>query len=315
MSDDKELSELCDAFFKKLFARIGEDPNRAGLIKTPARVLSALHELTSGYSTTTDAFFNNALFDCENDDVVFAKKIPFYSLCEHHLLPFFGTITIAYKPNGKVIGLSKIYRIIEMFSHRLQIQETLTKQIAEEIERLTGALGVVVFVEAKHLCVAMRGAKRDNSSIETIYKSGIFKQDNSLLTNTLRSMNSTNAKVSEEQAFMQIEGINLPAFIGVNNDEKQKIQTLLVQIIVHFKKLPDACASDNINDTICYSTLSNNIYNTFAQKHFNLIETLTKEIHNYLSSAYLNKNVTFTVSTTKYLNGEKNLSSKFVISN
>src|SRR5438552_7747141 len=148
---------------RQLLAALGENPSREGLIDTPKRVEKALRFLTSGYTADVDTVLNNALFTVDYNEMVIVRDIDFYSLCEHHLLPFFGRCHIAYIPRGKVIGLSKIPRLVEVFARRLQIQERMTNQIAETIREKIKPLGVAVVIEATHLCMAMRGVEKQNS--------------------------------------------------------------------------------------------------------------------------------------------------------
>ena len=162
---------------RQLLAELGEDPTREGLLNTPKRVEKALKFLTSGYHADVDTVMNNALFTVDYNEMVIVKDIDFYSLCEHHLLPFFGRCHIAYIPNGKVIGLSKIPRLVEVFARRLQIQERMTNQIAETIREKIAPLGVAVVVEATHLCMAMRGVEKQNSFAITSAMLGGFRTD------------------------------------------------------------------------------------------------------------------------------------------
>jgi GTP cyclohydrolase IA len=162
---------------RQLLAELGEDPSREGLLDTPKRVEKALRFLTSGYSADVDTVLNNALFTVDYNEMVIVKDIDFYSLCEHHLLPFFGRCHIAYIPNGKVIGLSKIPRLVEVYARRLQIQERMTNQIAETIKEKINPLGVAVVIEATHLCMAMRGVEKQNSFAITSAMLGGFRSD------------------------------------------------------------------------------------------------------------------------------------------
>src|SRR5215203_2250775 len=162
---------------RKLLEAVGEDPDREGLINTPRRVDQALTFLTSGYRADIDEVINGALFSVDYSEMVIVKDIDFYSLCEHHLLPFFGRCHIAYIPNGKVIGLSKIPRLVEVFARRLQIQERMTNEIAETIREKINPLGVAVVVEATHLCMAMRGVEKQNSFAITSAMLGGFRKD------------------------------------------------------------------------------------------------------------------------------------------
>jgi GTP cyclohydrolase I len=162
---------------RQLLAELGEDPSREGLLNTPRRVEQALRFLTSGYTADIDTVLNNALFTVDYNEMVIVKDIDFYSLCEHHLLPFFGRCHIAYIPNGKVIGLSKIPRLVEVYARRLQIQERMTNQIAGTIREKIAPLGVAVVIEATHLCMAMRGVEKQNSFAITSAMLGAFHND------------------------------------------------------------------------------------------------------------------------------------------
>ena len=162
---------------RDLLAKLGEDPEREGLLDTPKRIEKALAFLTSGYRADIDAVVNNALFTVDYNEMVIVKDIDFYSLCEHHLLPFFGKCHVAYIPNGKVIGLSKIPRIVDIFARRLQVQERLTNQIANTINEKIKPLGVAVVTEAAHLCMSMRGVEKQNSVAVTSAMLGGFRTD------------------------------------------------------------------------------------------------------------------------------------------
>ncbi|MEA1981809.1 MAG: GTP cyclohydrolase I FolE [candidate division Zixibacteria bacterium] len=153
--------------FRKLLINIGEDVNREGLLKTPQRAAKAYEFLTKGYREDVDKIINNAIFESDTSEMVVVKNIELYSMCEHHLLPFIGKCHVAYIPNGKVIGLSKIARIVEVFARRLQIQENLTHEIAGTIQKYTDAVGVGVVIEAQHLCMMMRGVEKQNSVMTT----------------------------------------------------------------------------------------------------------------------------------------------------
>ena len=162
---------------RRLLVQLGEDPSRDGLRRTPERAASALTQLTSGYAMKAEEILNGALFEVSYDEMVIVKDIEMFSLCEHHMLPFFGKVHVAYIPNKKVIGLSKIARVVNMFSLRLQIQERLTQQIAETIQDAIDPAGVGVVVEARHLCMMMRGVQSQNSSATTSCMLGHFKSD------------------------------------------------------------------------------------------------------------------------------------------
>ena len=160
-----------------MLAELGEDPSREGLLDTPKRVEKALAFLTSGYAADVDATLNNALFSVDYNEMVIVRDIDFYSLCEHHLLPFFGKCHVAYIPQGRVLGLSKIPRLVDIFARRLQIQERLTNQIAETLREKVDPLGVAVVMEATHLCMAMRGVEKQNSVATTSAMLGVFRDD------------------------------------------------------------------------------------------------------------------------------------------
>ncbi len=160
---------------KSLLTALGEDPAREGLVNTPKRVEKALKFLTSGYAADIDEVLNNALFTVDYSEMVIVKDIDFYSLCEHHLLPFFGKCHVAYIPSNRVIGLSKIPRLVDVFARRLQVQERLTSQIAETILEKVAPIGVAVVVEATHLCMSMRGVEKQNSFAVTSAMLGAFR--------------------------------------------------------------------------------------------------------------------------------------------
>ncbi|MCF6437319.1 MULTISPECIES: GTP cyclohydrolase I FolE [Pseudoalteromonas] len=163
--------------YKQIIEAVGEDSNREGLLETPKRAAKAMEYLTKGYRETLEDITNNAVFTSDADDMVLIQDIELYSMCEHHLLPFVGRCHIAYIPDGKVLGLSKFARIVDMFSRRFQIQEQLTHQIAKAVEQVTQAKGVGVIVEAKHMCMMMRGVEKQNSQMRTSVMLGNFRED------------------------------------------------------------------------------------------------------------------------------------------
>ncbi len=162
---------------RSLLKLLGEDPEREGLQATPHRVARMFAELTSGYRVNPDRLLNNALFTSDYDGMVLVRAMEFYSLCEHHLLPFFGTVHVAYVPDGKIIGLSKIPRIVDMFARRLQVQERLTEQIADFLERVLQPKGVAVAIDAAHLCAIMRGVRKEQARMVTQVVRGVFRED------------------------------------------------------------------------------------------------------------------------------------------
>lgn len=165
------------ALVHEMLVRLGEDPGRDGLRRTPERVESALRYLTRGYQEDPEKLLKNALFDVDYDEMVIVKDIEMFSLCEHHMLPFYGKVHVAYIPHGKVIGLSKIPRLIDIFARRLQVQERLTTQIAETIQKAIKPLGVGVVVDARHLCMMMRGVEKQHSSTITSSMLGAFRNE------------------------------------------------------------------------------------------------------------------------------------------
>jgi GTP cyclohydrolase I len=173
---EKDLGRIAKAY-RELLQGIGEDLDREGLRRTPDRATRALEFLTQGYRQDLDEIINDAVFESEASEIILVKDIELYSMCEHHLLPFIGRAHVAYIPNGRVIGLSKVARIVDVFARRLQIQENLTTQIAESLMNCLEPSGVAVVVEAKHLCMMMRGVEKQNSVMKTSCLLGVFKDD------------------------------------------------------------------------------------------------------------------------------------------
>ena len=189
MATHTETPTLTAATFedlvREMLVRLGEDPQREGLLRTPERVQTAFEFLTRGYNEDPEALLKNALFTVNYDEMVIVKDVEVFSLCEHHMLPFFGKVHVAYIPNGKVIGLSKIPRLIELFSRRLQIQERLTTQIAETIQKVIQPQGVGVVIEARHLCMMMRGVEKQHSAAVTSSMLGCFREEQETRTEFL----------------------------------------------------------------------------------------------------------------------------------
>ena len=174
---DEGLSEVStEDLIREILSRLGEDPSRQGLLATPSRVEKSLAQLTKGYNEDPTMLLRGALFDEDYDEMVIVKDIEMFSLCEHHMLPFFGKVHVAYIPKGKVIGLSKIPRLVEVFARRLQVQERLTRQIADAIQHAIQPQGVGVVIEARHLCMMMRGIEKQHSSTVTSAMVGCFRQ-------------------------------------------------------------------------------------------------------------------------------------------
>lgn len=168
-----------EKYYSAILSELGEDVSREGLLDTPKRAAKAMRYLCRGYQQTLEEVTNGALFTSDASEIVLVKDIELYSLCEHHMLPFIGKAHVAYLPSGKVLGLSKIARIVDMYARRLQIQEHLTRQIAEAVESVTGAAGVAVVIEAQHMCMMMRGVEKQNSSMVTSVMLGQFRSNSS----------------------------------------------------------------------------------------------------------------------------------------
>ncbi len=178
--------------FSKIIEGVGEDLTREGLVDTPKRASDAFRFLNKGYNDTLEGVLNGAIFEADTEDMVIVKDIELYSLCEHHLLPFIGKCHVGYLPCGKVLGLSKIARIVDMYARRLQIQEKLTKQIADSVQLAVNARGVAVVVEAKHLCMMMRGVEKQNSVMTTSVMLGVFREEISTRSEFLNLINRNN---------------------------------------------------------------------------------------------------------------------------
>lgn len=162
--------------YREILIGLGENPDREGLLDTPKRAAKAMQYLCHGYDQSVEEIVNGALFASDNDEMVIVDNIELYSLCEHHMLPFIGKAHVAYIPTGKVLGLSKVARLVDMFARRLQIQENLTRQIAEAVQQVTGAAGVAVVIEAQHMCMMMRGVEKQNSTMNTSVMLGAFRE-------------------------------------------------------------------------------------------------------------------------------------------
>ena len=170
------MTDVLSQHYEDILRQLGEDPEREGLVGTPDRAARAMEFLTQGYTTDLKTIVNGAVFESDTDEMVVVQNIEFYSMCEHHMLPFIGKAHIAYIPNGKVLGLSKFARIVDMFARRLQIQESLTRQVALAVEEVTEAKGVGVIMEAKHMCMMMRGVQKQNSSMMTSVMLGNLRE-------------------------------------------------------------------------------------------------------------------------------------------
>ncbi|MEE9446987.1 MAG: GTP cyclohydrolase I FolE [Arenicellales bacterium] len=185
MAESKKSERIAE-HYSAIMTELGEDVKREGIVKTPLRAAKAMQFLTEGYDQNLEDVINNAIFETDNDQMVILKDIEFYSMCEHHLLPFIGKCHIAYLPKGKVIGLSKLARITNMFARRMQIQENLTQQIALAVESAIDARGVGVVIEAKHMCMMMRGVQKQGATMQTSMMLGTFRKDSKTRSEFLR---------------------------------------------------------------------------------------------------------------------------------
>lgn len=291
--------------FEKLFKTCGEDPYREGLKNTPHRFLKAFLELTQGYQQNLDEIINNALFEAPNHEPIILNHIPFYSLCEHHLLPFFGYCTVKYIPNRKILGLSKIYRIIEFYSKRLQLQERLTHQIGEAIQKITDAKGIYVEMVGEHMCVAMRGVQKTQSSVKTIYRFGeeIYELAN----------NSQNNTVCD--CILKIATLDIPLHIGCYDEEKGRTTPVQITIELKLNELR-SLKTDQLKDTICYDQLINYLKTQCFNKTYQLIEhacsSIFEEIKEFLKQK--GKEAKVRVTLTKQLKHTLLNDSQFILS-
>lgn len=187
-SDSDNIIEELASHYRAILSLLGEDIQREGLVKTPERAAKAMYYCTRGYRQETGKVINGAIFSAPGSDLVIVRDIEFYSLCEHHILPFFGHVSIGYVPDGKIIGLSKFARIVDMFARRLQVQEALTAQICDELYRVLGAKGVIVSCRARHLCMEMRGVQKHDSTTVTTSARGILCTDTDLRNQFFQSI-------------------------------------------------------------------------------------------------------------------------------
>lgn len=183
-------NQKIEDLIRELLAAVGEDPGRPGLARTPERVSRMVEELLSGYDTDLEALVNDAIFDSDYDETILVRDITFYSLCEHHMLPFYGRAHVAYVPDGKIIGLSKIPRVVEMYARRLQLQERMTEQIADTLESILRPKGIAVLLNGNHMCSIMRGVKQTQSRMETSVFRGVLKDDEKLRREFLEAARS-----------------------------------------------------------------------------------------------------------------------------
>lgn len=177
---DSERIDALAGHIEEIIKLLGEDPAREGLVKTPVRAAKALWFLTSGYRTDPEATLTQALFEHEGSQLIVVKDIEFYSMCEHHILPFFGKVSIGYVPDGKIVGLSKLARIVNVYARRLQVQERFTMQLCEQVRHTLGAKGVIVVCSGEHLCMKMRGVEKQHAATTTMHYNGVFADDPAL---------------------------------------------------------------------------------------------------------------------------------------
>ena len=277
---------------KQLFEHCGEDPQREGLQKTPMRFLKAFEELTRGYRQTLEEVINGALFECTNDAPVVVENIPFFSLCEHHLLPFFGHCTIAYIPNGKVLGVSKLHRIVNLFAHRLQLQERLTQRIGESIREVTDTRGIFVEMIGEHLCVAMRGVQRYNSKMRTFYRFGepiegfprpspSNASDSGCLCTKAEAVSGNVGGCNEKHdasspGLLTVTTKEFPLKIGCYSEEQMRTTPVTLTLEL---QLPKTCGDvDDLNSTVDYDTLITHLEETVLKRRFQLLEYAVREI-------------------------------------
>lgn len=187
MSEQERIDAVA-SHIKSIIELLGENPEREGLVKTPVRAAKALWFLTSGYRADADAIMEQALFEHEGSKMIIVRDIEFYSMCEHHILPFFGKVSIAYIPSDKIVGLSKLARIVNVFARRLQVQERFTAQICDEVLKTTGAKGVIVECSGEHLCMKMRGVEKQHSATVTTHYNGVFENDPALRAEFFHSL-------------------------------------------------------------------------------------------------------------------------------
>ncbi len=187
---EQERIEAIASHIDSIIRLLGEEPSRQGLLKTPVRAAKALWFLTSGYRSDPDSTMSQAVFDHEGSQLIVVKDIEFYSMCEHHILPFFGKISIGYIPNGKIVGLSKLARIVNVYARRLQVQERLTMQLCEQVRKSLDALGVIVVCEGEHLCMKMRGVEKQHSATTSMHYNGVFEENPALRAEFLSAIRS-----------------------------------------------------------------------------------------------------------------------------
>ena len=294
-----DVPNTVSEYFKTLFEHCGEDPQREGLQKTPQRFLKAFEELTQGYHQTLAEVVNNALFICDNNAPVMVENIPFFSLCEHHLLPFFGHCPVAYIPNGKVLGVSKLYRIVNLFARRLQLQERLTQRIGEGIREVTNARGIFVEMIGEHLCVAMRGVQRCNSKMRTFYRFGEpiegFPRPSAsdaqqgsmcLCENTEVAFGngggSPKAGCVVSYGILTVTTKEFPLNIGCYPEEQTRTTPVTLTLEL---RLPKTCGDvDDLNSTVDYDALMTYLEETVLKQRFQLLEYAGKEIYSAIQT-------------------------------
>ena len=292
-----DVPHTVSEYFKTLFEHCGEDPQREGLQKTPQRFLKAFEELTQGYHQTLAEVVNNALFVCDNNAPVMVENIPFFSLCEHHLLPFFGHCTVAYIPNGKVLGVSKLYRIVNLFARRLQLQERLTQRIGESIREVTNARGIFVEMIGEHLCVAMRGVQRCNSKMRTFYRFGepiegfprplpSDASDFGCLCTKAGAVSGDcdgfDKKHAPSGGLLTVTTKEFSLKIGCYSEEQTRTTPVTLTLELQLPKTYGAV--DDLTSTVDYDALMTYLEETVLKQRFQLLEYAGKEIYSAIQT-------------------------------
>ncbi len=265
--------------YREILKNLGEDPEREGLIDTPKRAAKAMQYLCHGYEQNLEEIVNGALFASDNDEMVILKDIELYSLCEHHLLPFIGKAHVAYIPTGKVLGLSKLARIVDMFARRLQIQENLTRQIADAIQDVTQAAGVAVVIEAKHMCMMMRGVEKQNSTMNTGDARRVPRVEHHAhgVPATDWTEQVAMPQLQPGMARIRVKDLCLRTFIGINEDEILNKQDVLINLTILYAA-QDAVRDNDIDHALNYRTITKAIIAHVEGNRFALLERLTQEL-------------------------------------
>ncbi len=280
------MVECLTQAYTKMLATLEENINFSTSKDTPTRATKAFCHLTQGYKLQLEDIVNGALFPTTNNDLIIVKDIELISLCEHHLLPFIGKCHVGYIPNGKILGLSKIARIVDMFARRLQLQENLNQQIAKAILEVTNAIGVGIIIEAKHLCMMARGIKKQNATVKTSSMLGSFKNDDGVQKKFFRLL-ETKTKPTFTQ--LKLKNFKFDINLGCSTQERATPQPVFLDLIIRFPISPEAINSDNLEETICYEKLTKAISKFCQNKEFHLIEYLVKQLYDFLKDYLKNE--------------------------